>query len=238
MSYYAFFSNIISGDADDRKAVASRMGTWMESLPSRIGGAQSSAVQMLLDFATQYPALKFLSSIAQPMGKHTSTFVNVDAPPASSEASHTTVGSSRSDETLVFADDQKDQLDPGIEEENISDDEDDPVKPAPQLHSPTGQTYTVAFRIGEGATSHVMYATTDDGSEVAIKVVHKPQLAFFHAHPEERGATFVPTAASIMKERSFLQKVTDAKVPFATPLLDSFQDQTNIYFVMVRILFG
>ncbi|KAJ7590296.1 kinase-like domain-containing protein [Mycena floridula] len=82
-----------------------------------------------------------------------------------------------------------------------------------------GISYSFNFRLGEGATSHVMAATTDNRTQVAIKVFSKHQMLYYRRDAQD-----------IINEKNIMDLASD--VPFVAHLLTSFQDDERVYFVM------
>ncbi|KAJ6630412.1 kinase-like domain-containing protein [Mycena sp. CBHHK59/15] len=130
-------------------------------------------------------------------------------------------------------------------EPDIDDDcssENENILPSVVYHN--GAQYTFCFRLGEGATSHVMLALVqypgEDGEHyVAVKILNKPGIVHSLNEREsssQKSTMLIPTAALINGEtailRQFLNAQTGTCSPFLTPLLASFQDDQNVYLVM------
>lgn len=114
------------------------------------------------------------------------------------------------------------------------------LRPRKESVSHAGFRYTFLSRLGEGATSHVMLAhviAIDEAearrSHVAVKVFHKPQMV--ESKVNRSSSDMVPAVASIIREINFLRSFTEGPdiSAFLTPLLASFQDDENVYLVMV-----
>lgn len=88
-----------------------------------------------------------------------------------------------------------------------------------------GVTYTITGELGRGAFGRVVFARTSLGDEVAIKIFGKTSSK---NTPEQH-------RQSILNEKQILARVTAEENPFVTQLLVSFQDQNNVYFVMVSL---
>lgn len=86
-----------------------------------------------------------------------------------------------------------------------------------------GTEYTILGVLGRGSYGCVVLARTSDGDQVAIKIFTKGDY-----DPEFR-------LESILSERDTLLEISSQDNPFLTPLLASFQDTDNIYFVMVSL---
>ncbi|KAF9494380.1 kinase-like protein [Pleurotus eryngii] len=101
------------------------------------------------------------------------------------------------------------------------------------VNSPTSQ-YDVQFRLGTGATCHVMCAKVVVEEQpmtteiVAIKVFHKRQLAYYALSKKARTSF----AKRLARERDVLVAITESRSRYLTPLFEAFQDKHNIYFVL------
>jgi hypothetical protein len=128
-------------------------------------------------------------------------------------------------------------------EEDISDTEAEPQVPPLSLKH-RGTIYTLSHRLGEGSTSHVLMARArfPDGCEeqdVAIKVISKSVQAYRLGQGRIKHldwTTMVATTETINSETEILKGFLDSGEhgPFLKPLLAAFQDNTNVYLVMVR----
>ncbi len=106
----------------------------------------------------------------------------------------------------------------------------EPVGLARMLHTSTKkdvldngrETFRITGKIGHGGFGHVMLAETSDHKRVAIKVMHKPLL--YQRSGMRQYA---------IKELDILKHITVDNKPFLAPLLCSWTDDENIYFVMV-----
>lgn len=105
------------------------------------------------------------------------------------------------------------------------------------VNSPTSR-YDVQFRLGTGATCHVVCAkvvvqkqpmTTET---VAIKVFHKRQLAYYTLSKKAKSSF----AECLARERDMLVAITESRSRYLTPLFEAFQDKHNVYFVLVHSL--
>lgn len=84
------------------------------------------------------------------------------------------------------------------------------------------ETYSVSDMLGLGAFGRVMYAMSEDGEEVAIKVVHKA-MVYRRSSGRDR----------IINELYALKRATNADLSFVCPMLSAWADEDNIYIVMV-----
>jgi hypothetical protein len=98
-----------------------------------------------------------------------------------------------------------------------------------------GHTFRITRQIGKGASGFLWHAYDECDNEIAIKVIHKQQMArdVLKADPRAINAFCV---SEIRQEFDALRKVTASGSPFLAPLLCSFSDADNVYFVMVRQL--
>lgn len=85
-------------------------------------------------------------------------------------------------------------------------------------------TYEICKKLGGGGYGNVYLATVlDNGYQVAIKVVNK---IHFYGHKDGR--------KSLLNELDLWKRITESDRPFLTRLICSFDDESNIYYVMVR----
>lgn len=91
-----------------------------------------------------------------------------------------------------------------------------------------GITYTLLGRIVLGSRSRIMVASTGYGETVAVKIVHK-----------HRAYDLFPDREDIASTKSVMEYITVSEEPrpFLLKLLHSWDDNDNIYFVMVRDTF-
>ncbi|KAF8842655.1 kinase-like protein [Paxillus ammoniavirescens] len=94
-----------------------------------------------------------------------------------------------------------------------------------------GHTFRITRQIGQGASGFLWHAYDESHNEVAIKVLHKQKMArdVLNADPRAINACCV---SNIRREFDALKKVTASGSPFLAPLLYSFSDADNVYFVM------
>lgn len=103
------------------------------------------------------------------------------------------------------------------------DDDDNLLLPSPVILQHEGTEYKILGELGRGSFGRVVLASTSDGKDVAIKVLSKaagPRCLENHK-------------TSILNEKQILARISEEEDPFITTLLASFQDEDNIYFVMV-----
>jgi hypothetical protein len=84
------------------------------------------------------------------------------------------------------------------------------------------ECYALSGMIGRGGYGRVMRAYSNEGDEVAIKVIHKA-MAYRYSYGRDR----------IIHELNALKRVTEVDLPFVCPLLCSWSDEKNVYMVMV-----
>ncbi|KAJ7590301.1 hypothetical protein C8J56DRAFT_888470 [Mycena floridula] len=85
-------------------------------------------------------------------------------------------------------------------------------------------SYSFNFRLGEDATFHVMAATTDNRTQVAIKVFSKHQMLYY-----------CQDAPDIINEKNIMDRASD--IPFVAHLLASFQDgKRPMYPISLRMV--
>ncbi|KAG5221611.1 kinase protein [Salix suchowensis] len=95
------------------------------------------------------------------------------------------------------------------------------------VNSPTSQ-YDVQFRLGTGATCHVMCAKVVVEEQpmtteiVAIKVFHKRQLAYYALSKKARTSF----AKRLARERDVLVAITESRSRYLTPSLRPFKTST------------
>lgn len=87
-----------------------------------------------------------------------------------------------------------------------------------------GQAYVVLDTLGEGGSGKVMYAKSQTGYSVAIKVVHKAK-----AYRDPYGRE------NLVNEKCNWERVTHERRSFLVSLLLSWDDPENVYFVMVSM---
>jgi serine/threonine protein kinase len=105
-----------------------------------------------------------------------------------------------------------------------------------------GHKYVATAQVGSGGFGYVWYAIKDQKEEVAIKVIDKAGLLaqFVYCAKDKRPTMqqlfkgSQAAAAAISSEYEAFKRVTEVRSPFLTPLLHSFEDEDNFYFVMVR----
>ena len=92
------------------------------------------------------------------------------------------------------------------------------------LISPTtGWRYAVKGALGETPHARIFYALDPTGEPVAIKVVHKIRI-----NDMDGGL------GNIEAEQRIMRLVTELEKPFVVQLLESWEDDSNVYFIMVR----
>lgn len=96
----------------------------------------------------------------------------------------------------------------------------EPEEPEDLTHA--GSVYLIRGERGRGSFGRVMMANDGKGRILAVKVVHKDKQ---YRSPDGREI--------LISEKRILEKVAYMKRPFLTPLLDSWADNENVYFVMV-----
>lgn len=96
----------------------------------------------------------------------------------------------------------------------------EPEEPEDLTHA--GSVYLIRGERGRGSFGRVMMANDGKGRILAVKVVHKDKQ---YRSPDGREI--------LISEKRILEKVAYMKRPFLTPLLDSWADNKNVYFVMV-----
>lgn len=116
----------------------------------------------------------------------------------------------------------------GLKDGNASDYVESPFVSGCEAEEPanlhhTGNTYFLRDERGKGTFGRVYMANDYYGNIRAIKVVHKDKQ-----YRGEDGREI------LIQEKRALEIVARAKRPFLTPLLDSWADKENVYFVMVR----
>ncbi|KAF9239067.1 kinase-like domain-containing protein, partial [Melanogaster broomeanus] len=94
-----------------------------------------------------------------------------------------------------------------------------------------GHTFRITKQIGEGGSGFLWHAYDECDNEVAIKVLHKQKLASDVLSADPRVINDY-RVSEIRREFDALKKVTASGSPFLTPLLYSFSDAENVYFVM------
>ena len=104
-------------------------------------------------------------------------------------------------------------------------DEDDENFP-PFILEHGGIKYTIFGKLGQGTYGQVALARTSLGEEVAIKICCKARDGM--APGELRKV--------ILNERNILARISDEDEPFLTQALACFQDEANVYFVLVNFL--
>lgn len=103
-----------------------------------------------------------------------------------------------------------------------------------------GHKYVATAQVGSGGFGYVWYAIKDQKEEVAIKVIDKAGLLaqFVYCAKDKRPTMqqlfegSQAAAAAISSEYEAFKRVTEVRSPFLTPLLHSFEDEDNFYFVM------
>lgn len=98
-----------------------------------------------------------------------------------------------------------------------------PVENVPVVISDGVDTYLIHGTLGNGGFGRVMLATDQYNQRVAIKIIHKDKQYQFNGGRD-----------SILLERRILERIALSGKRFLTPLLASWQDLQNVYFVMVR----
>lgn len=104
---------------------------------------------------------------------------------------------------------------------NVTSDEESGDRPFTLQHA--GVIYTVRGVIGRGGYGEVLQADSDLGDQVAIKVCAKAKKG---KSPESLGNM-------VMDELDVLLLTAKKEQPFLTQPLACFQDDNNVYFVMV-----
>lgn len=91
-----------------------------------------------------------------------------------------------------------------------------------------GIAYTIPYGyLGRGSFGHVVYAHTSTGKDVAIKIMNKPKL--LKRHDPKRVTKILKNELEILKMISN----SEVDCPFVMKLIRSWQDEDNVYFVMV-----
>lgn len=98
-------------------------------------------------------------------------------------------------------------------------DEEEEERPPVLVHA--GQAYCIQGTLGEGGSGRVMCARARTGHTVAIKVVHKAKA---YRNPFGR--------ENLKDEKFNWERVTHERRAFLVPLLLSWDDPENVYFVM------
>jgi Protein kinase domain len=101
------------------------------------------------------------------------------------------------------------------------DDEDEDFPPIVLEHR--GVKYTILGELGQGTYGQVVLARTSLGAEVAIKICGKSR----------DGMTAGQLRKVVLNERNVLVRISAEDEPFLTQPLACFQDETNVYFVLV-----
>ena len=101
------------------------------------------------------------------------------------------------------------------------DDEDEDFPPIVLEHR--GVKYTISGELGQGTYGQVVFAQTSLGEEVAIKICGKSR----------DGTTAGQLRKVILNERNILVRISAEDEPFLTQPIACFQDDTNVYFVLV-----
>lgn len=109
------------------------------------------------------------------------------------------------------------------DDNELGDIEDATLTP-PTILTHDGISYTITGEIGCGTYGQVVFARTSLGEEVAIKITSK--IATDSRNPET-------LRRFILNERNILVRIAQQKSPFLTKPLACFQDDDNVYFVMV-----
>jgi hypothetical protein len=91
-----------------------------------------------------------------------------------------------------------------------------------------GITYTITGELGRGAYGQVVFARTSLGEEVAIKITSKVTTGSDTADKLRR---------FVLNERNILVRIAGNKSPYLTKPLACFQDEDNVFFVMVGFFF-
>lgn len=194
--------------------------SWSNQSPGGSSGTSSTAVAS--DEGTGKAELfkRFLDDISPPLGVD---FHNesIEVKLSFGEDKVEEVGSATSDEHLP------DNLDhPTLPESETPADPaslvDAEIEPEVVLFSGTA-TYRVLSRIAQGGGGRVVAAETDDGYYVAIKVIHKWQ--------QYRLST---GRQMLLTEKAIMAKAATLGHKFLTSLLESWEDEENVYFAMVR----
>ena len=92
----------------------------------------------------------------------------------------------------------------------------------PETIEHAGKTYFIRGERGRGSFGRVMMANDGNGQICAVKVVHKDKQ--YRTHNGR---------AALLAEKHVLEVVTGTQTTSLTPLLDSWADEQNVYFVMV-----
>ncbi|KAH9842422.1 kinase-like domain-containing protein [Rhodofomes roseus] len=100
-------------------------------------------------------------------------------------------------------------------------DDDEPQVPAALYNRHTNRYYQVNGIIGCGGFARVFEVTTVDGHYFAVKIVHKAK-AYRAAHMRDR----------LLDEKGIMSSVTQNACAGLIPLIESWEDEENIYFVM------
>lgn len=192
--------------------------SWSNQSPGGSSGTSSTAVAS--DEGTGKAELfkRFLDDISPPLGVD---FHNesIEVKLSFGEDKVEEVGSATSDEHLP------DNLDhPTLPESETPADPaslvDAEIEPEVVLFSGTA-TYRVLSRIAQGGGGRVVAAETDDGYYVAIKVIHKWQ--------QYRLST---GRQMLLTEKAIMAKAATLGHKFLTSLLESWEDEENVYFAM------
>lgn len=148
----------------------------------------------------------------------------VSNPPSGPSSCHLSPGSQRVSldvsPTADTIDDCSTPAEPSQRVSKYHDDESALAEPTTLYKGP--DTFTLLGTLGSGATGRVMYARDQDNNPLAIKVVHKPKM-----YRRRFGRV------DVVAERNTLERITIYGKPFLTQLLSSWDDEENVYFVMV-----
>ncbi|EIW85715.1 kinase-like protein [Coniophora puteana RWD-64-598 SS2] len=92
-----------------------------------------------------------------------------------------------------------------------------------------GIKFYPSSQIGSGSFGTVWHAFTNQGQEVAIKLLHKPMI--LSNGLSGNGTGIQSEMEFVENEWLALKRITEAGSPFLTSVLYSFEDDENIYFV-------
>ena len=114
------------------------------------------------------------------------------------------------------------------EDDSEADDDLDDVRPPTVLRNPhSGAAYSVEGVVADGGFSRVAQVVDDEGRRRAAKIVHKRAVC------KRAGAR-----EALLREKAFMVKASEMGSRRLVGLIESWEDEENIYFIMVRASFG
>ena len=131
--------------------------------------------------------------------------------------------SSPEDDAALDAETSEDESEAGDD----ADDSDD-TRPPTVLRNPhTGGTYFVEGVVADGGFARVVQVVDDKGQRRAAKIAHKRAVC------KRAGAR-----DGLLREKAFMVKTSEIGSRRLVGLIESWEDEENIYFIMVRVSFG